>query len=129
MTCQDARAWLSDLLDEALGPERRVDVEAHLAGCGECRFELDRLRATVLALQGLERPRAPVGFVDRVVRRVHPTPWYHRVFAWLFLPMAVKLPAEAAALVVVVGLTMLVWQRTPELRDTARPESAAPSAP
>ena len=129
MTCQDARAWLSDLLDEALGPERRGDVEAHLAGCAECRFELDHLRATVLALQGLERPRAPVGFVDRVVRRVYAGPWHRRLGAWMFLPLSVKLPAEAAAVVVIAGLAMLVWERTPELRDVARQEPAPPSAP
>ena len=129
MTCQDAREQLSALLDEALEADRRVELDAHLAGCAECRFELDRLRATVVALRGLERPRAPVGFVDRVVGHVHSVPWYRRLGAWLFLPLSVKLPAEAAAVVIVGGLAMLVWERTPEFRSAARQDYATPSAP
>ena len=69
MTCRDARDWLSELLDDALEPDRRAEVEAHLASCTECRVELDRLRATIAAIRGLETARAPAGFVDRVVQR------------------------------------------------------------
>ena len=87
MTCQDARQWLSDLLDDALEGDRRVEVDAHLVSCADCRVELDRLRATVSALRGLDHPRAPAGFVDRVVQRRHPVPWYRRLYAWLFLPL------------------------------------------
>ena len=119
MTCEHARQWLSDLLDDALEGDRRVDVDAHLVSCADCRVELDRLRATVSALRGLDRPRAPAGFVDRVVERAHPVPWYRRLYAWLFLPLSVKLPAEVAAAVVIAGLAVLVWQRTPEIRDAA----------
>jgi hypothetical protein len=128
VTCHDAREWLSALLDEALEAHRRVEVEAHLAGCAECRSELERLGSTVGALRGLERPRAPVGFVDRVLRRVRPEPWYRRLGAWLFLPLAIKLPAGVAAVAVVAGLATLVWERTPELRSAARHDLAsAPS--
>jgi hypothetical protein len=134
VTCHDARERLSDLVDEALEAERRVEVEAHLAGCAECGSELKRLRATVAALRGLERPRAPVGFVDRVMDQVRPVPWYRRLGAWLFLPLAVKLPAGAAAAAAVAGLTLLVWERSPEFRNAARHELAsapaiAPMAP
>ena len=131
MTCQDARHWLSDLIDESLEADRRAEVDTHLATCVDCRVELERLRATVGALRGLDRPRAPAGFVAGVVRRVHPEPWYRRLSAWLFLPLSVKLPAEVAALVVIAGLAVLVWQRTPELRDAVHsppPPSAPPTA-
>ena len=129
MTCRDARQWLSDLLDDALGPERRVEVKAHLAGCAECRVELDRLRATVAALGELEPVRAPAGFVDRVVQRAYPVPWHRRLGAWLFLPLSIKLPVEAAAVVVIAGLAMLVWERSPELRSAARQEPTPLPAP
>jgi hypothetical protein len=129
VTCEHARQWLSDLVDERLEGDRYLEVAAHLASCADCRLELDRLRATVGALQGLERPRAPVGFVDRVVQRVRPVPWYRRLHAWLFLPLSVKLPAEAAALVVVAGLAALLWERTPELRDASGPGPTVRSAP
>ncbi len=126
MTCHDAREWLGALVDDAIDPARRVEVEAHLLACAECRLELEGLRATVGLLRRVEAARAPAGFVDRVMERARPAPWYRRVAAWLFLPLSVKLPAEAAAVVVIAGLAMLLIDRTPELRDAARVERPAP---
>ena len=128
MTCHDARERLSDLLDDALEARDASVVGAHLAECAECRRELERLRATVGLLQRVEPPRAPIGFVERVVERAYPRAWYRRLAAWLFLPLSVKLPVEAAALVMVAGLAMFLWERTPELRDAARMERSAPAS-
>ncbi len=128
MTCHDTRERLSDLLDDALAPDEVALVQAHLAECAECRRELERLRATVSLLRRVEPPRAPVGFVDRVMERAYPRPWYRRLGAWLFLPLSVKVPAEAAALVVIAGLAVYLWQRTPELRQAARTEPPAPAS-
>ena len=126
MTCHDAREWLGALVDDAIDPARRVEVETHLLVCPECRLELEGLRATVGLLRRVEPARAPAGFVDRVMERARPAPWYRRVAAWLFLPLSVKLPAEAAAIVAIAGLAMLVIDRTPEFRDAARVERPAP---
>jgi anti-sigma factor RsiW len=78
MTCHDARERLSAYLDDALAPDERRDVAAHLEGCAECRRELARLDATVALLRRVEPARAPVGFVDRVVEAARPRPWYRR---------------------------------------------------
>jgi predicted anti-sigma-YlaC factor YlaD len=37
MTCRTAQRLLSAERDRPLGDSERVDLEAHLAGCGECR--------------------------------------------------------------------------------------------
>jgi putative zinc finger protein len=131
VTCHDAREWLGALVDGAIDPARRAEVETHVLACAECRLELEGLRATVGLLRRVEPARAPAGFVDRVMERAHPAPWYRRVAAWLFVPLSVKLPAEAAAIVAIAGLAMLVIDRTPELRDAARVErqAAPPIAP
>lgn len=126
MNCHETRERLSSLLDEALDAPERLAVETHLDGCPECRRELDRLRATVSLLSRVERPRAPVGFVDRVVAAVQPVPWYRRLGRRLFLPLNIKLPAHAAAMLVVAVVGVYLLQRTPELRDAARPEREAP---
>ena len=123
MSCHDAREWLSDLLDDALAPEARAQVDAHLAGCADCRRELDRLRATVSLLHAVERPQAPAGFVDRVLEAARPTPWHRRLLDWLSAVRLLRFPVEAAAVVLVASLAVYVFQRTPELRQAARLES------
>src|SRR5262245_44140397 len=112
MTCHDARALFSDWMDEALTAEERGRVDAHLAECADCRNELERFTATVSLLHRMERPRAPVDLVDRVLAAARPAPWHRRLLQRLFLPLAVKLPAEAAALLLVAGLAVYVFQRT-----------------
>src|SRR5262245_28653416 len=120
MTCHETRELLSDLVDGALTPDEEARVEAHLGGCADCRKEHERFRATVTLLQRMERPRAPVGFVDRVLAAARPAPWYRRWLGRLFLPISVKLPAEAAAVLLVAGLAVFVFQRTPELQNATR---------
>ena len=132
MTCHDARELFSDWTDDALTVEQRARVEAHLGQCADCRKELERFTATVALLHRTERPRAPVGFVDRVLAATQSVPWYGRLFQRLFLPLSVKLPAEAAALLLVAGLAVYVFQRTPELQRTAQetlPPASRPAAP
>ena len=124
MSCHDAREWLSDLLDDALEAEARAQVDAHLAGCAECRRELERLRATVSLLRAVERPQAPAGFVDRVLEAARPTPWHRRLLDWLAAVRLLRFPVEAAAVVLVASLAVYVFQETPALRQAARPEIA-----
>ena len=125
MTCPEARDLFSARADEALAPDERAALEAHLATCGECRREWQRLAATVGLLRAVEPARAPAGFVDRVVAAARPQPWYRRLARTVFLPWPVKLPLEAAAIVLVGGLAVLVVQRSPELHQTAQAPAPA----
>ena len=129
MSCHDAREWLSDLLDDALATEARAQVDAHLAGCADCRRELDRLRATVSLLRAVERPRAPAGFVERVLEAARPTPWHRRLLDWLAAVRLLRFPIEAAAVVLVASLAVYVFQETPALRQAARPEISQDRVP
>jgi len=122
VSCHDAREWLSDLLDDALEAETRAQVDTHLAGCADCRRELDRLRATVSLLRAVERPQAPAGFVDRVLEAARPAPWHRRLLDWLAAVRLLRFPVEAAAVVVAASLAVYVFQGTPALRQAARPE-------
>ena len=125
MNCQDAREWFSDRVDERLDPEVRAQLDAHLAGCADCRRELERFEETVSLLRAVESPRAPVGFVDRVLDTARPLPWYRRLGERLARLRPLRLPVEAAAVVLVATLAVYVFQETPELRQAARPESTA----
>lgn len=144
MTCHDARERFTDLLDDVLDAPARADLAAHLAGCGECRAELERLRETVSLLHGLEPPRAPAGFVERVVAgtspraldpasrarsATRPRPLERAPRRRFFLRLPVDVPAGVAAfLLLAVGVGFLVT-RVPELEDARRVASAPGSAP
>ncbi len=128
MNCLEARERLSALLDESLDSSERSDIRAHMEGCPDCRLELDRLRATLSLLSRVDRPRAPVGFVDRVMTAAHRAPWYRSFGHRLFLPLAIKLPVQAAAMLVIAVFGVYLLQHTPELRDAARVEREAPAS-
>jgi Putative zinc-finger len=125
MTCSETRDLLSAWLDQALDAHEREQVEAHLAGCPECRRELEGLRSTVTVLSRVEHPRAPVGFVDKVMDEVYPAPWYRKLGRLVFQPLSVKLPLEAGAMVVIAVLGVYLLQGTPEMKDAARPDVPA----
>ena len=125
MTCDETRDALSAYLDEALAPDERTLVDAHLEGCLACRRELEALRGTVALLQRVEPARAPVGFVDRVVAAARPRPWYRRAADAVLLPLSVKLPLEVTAMVMVGLLAVYLFERNPELQQAAR--EVAPS--
>jgi Putative zinc-finger len=132
MTCDETRDLLSAYLDEALDPDERSRVDAHLEGCAECRRELEALRGTVALLHRVDPVRAPVGFVDRVMVAARPRPWFRRVADAVLLPLSVKLPLEATAVVMIGLLAVYLFERSPELQQAAREvdrrqEAAAPA--
>lgn len=127
MTCHDARELFSALVDDALSAAERGDLDAHLAGCAECRRELERFQSTVSLLHRVEPARAPAGFVDRVLAAARPVPWHRRLVRTVFLPWPVKLPLEAAALVLVGVTVALLFRGTPELQQAARLETRPPA--
>ncbi len=128
MTCHDAREQLSPLLDDALSAAEREALETHLATCAECRLELERLRGTVALLGRLPPVHAPAGFVDRVMAEATRPPWPRRLLDILFQPLRVKLPLEAAAVLLVSVSALYVYQHAPEVRERAR-ENLAPAPP
>jgi ferric-dicitrate binding protein FerR (iron transport regulator) len=102
-SCDSWKALLAGYLYEDLDPASRADVEAHLAGCAECRASLEEMREASEALDAWKVPaRAP---------RVKPAP--RRSFVPVFAAAAVLLFAA------------VIFFAT---RSTPAPEPAAPSA-
>ena len=125
MTCHEARELFSAAVDEALAPAERAAVDAHLAGCPDCRRELVRLRATVGLLHAVEPARAPVGFVDRVLAAARPVPWHVRLRRRLLAPGALRRPIEVTVVALVTVTAVYLYERTPELRQASPPASPA----
>jgi anti-sigma factor RsiW len=64
-------ADLTALLDGALAPERRRDLEGHLAVCAACRAERDRIASAVAAIAALPPPPSPApGLEQRFYARL-----------------------------------------------------------
>jgi hypothetical protein len=120
MTCAEARDRFSARVDDALGADEREGFETHLRSCAECRREWRRFELTVSLVRGVEPARAPAGFVDRVLAAARPLPGYARLLRGAFVPWPVKLPLEAAAIVLVAGLASLILQSTSEVEHMAR---------
>ena len=120
VTCQDIRELFSARVDDALSADERARLDAHLATCAECAREWVRFERTVALLRATEPARAPAGFVDRVMA-ARPRPWYRRLARGALVPWPVKVPLEAAAIVLVAGLAVMMFQRSPELQQAARP--------
>ena len=135
MTCHDAREQLSALLDDALSLAERQALEAHLAACAECRRELD-----AAPRDGGAPGPPPAGPRAGRVRRpgdgagLSPAVAAAGSSTRCSVPLRVKLPLEAAAVLLVGVSALYVYQRTPEVQQVARQEApvapaAAPPAP
>jgi len=115
------REDLTALLDGALPASRRAEVEAHLAGCGACRAERERLAAVLSACAALPPgpPPAP-GFEQRFYARlarekgVRPSAWRRlRLSPWRFAVPAAGLGAAAA-------VAVAVWQARADRLEMAQ---------
>lgn len=72
--CEKARALLGDYLEGLLGAQDRSALEAHLDDCAGCREALEVERRFLAMLSGIERETAPVGFSDRIMASIFPSP-------------------------------------------------------
>ncbi len=96
----EIRRRLSDYLDNAVSATEKSEIEAHLATCGNCRGALADLKRTIAHMKSLPEVEPPPWLTAKIMARVkdvaEPRP---ALWKRLFLPLSVKLPLEAVALV------------------------------
>ncbi len=127
MTCPEIREAFSALYEDELSEPRRTAVARHLAACPACQHEWQQFQATVDAVRGLGPETPSPGFADRVMARIEGPSWWKRAVQSLVVPLPVKLPLEAAALVLVGLIGVWLFQRSPD--TLGPPVRQAPSAP
>lgn len=75
MNCEELTQLLPDLVDGTLPEDVRVEAEAALVQCPDCRRELEAARQIRLLLVALQAERAelrvPAGFEVRLLARIH----------------------------------------------------------
>ena len=131
MRCDEVRTVFSDLHDETLTGAPLVTVTQHLASCPACRAEWASFRKAMQGLADLGRAEPSPGFAERVRQRLEvPTRW-RRLLQCLFLPLHVKVPIQAVAMVLLAFAGLFLYQRSPELRRVTEPARVAspPTAP
>jgi hypothetical protein len=68
-SCKEITELAADYADDALVPEARRQLEAHLASCPGCRTWLDQLDVTARAIRALPPPALPAGLQDQLLLR------------------------------------------------------------
>jgi hypothetical protein len=119
MNCQEIELQLSGYLEKSLDAIRMKSIETHLASCPFCRAELHTLSDCVQLVADLPVMEAPSGFAHRIMVQareieLEPRPW-HRFFAAFRLTV----PVQAAAVVLVSVLAVVLYQKEPQVKNTA----------
>ena len=101
--CQDIQPELSAYVDGELTPPQRAEIEAHVASCPRCQRELAELKTLAAGMAALPRLQPAPRFLAEVRRKIARGHGPELV-SWqdhLFRPFWLKVPLEAAALIVV----------------------------
>lgn len=69
MTHDEIKDGLSAYFDGQLGPEKAVEIAAHVAACAECRAALDELTALSAGVRQNFSAAAPAAMKERVLAR------------------------------------------------------------
>ena len=127
MNCEEVQAQLSDYLEKTLSAADLNIIEAHLSACAPCRMETDYLSECIHQVASLPMVDPPVGFTQRVMARVHeidetPSFWQR----WL-LPLRIKIPVQATAVILVGILAVyLLEKEPPEKRSLMTSKATVP---
>jgi hypothetical protein len=127
MECVRTEDILSAYLDGDLPEREREEVTAHLRKCPRCAEEERALRETVSLLRTLPVEKAPPGLLAGVRRRIGEEKAAEPLWKKLFLPAHVKIPLEAAAVVLVFLLAYGIQKQVPATKAPASPPASVRS--
>jgi hypothetical protein len=140
MQCDRAQEFFSDYLERTLDRPMTVAIESHLAGCANCREEVEALKHTFLALDSLPEVEPPADGAWRVMmairqqraeqyeaeRRKAPT-----FLDWLrsLNPLGVAMGASLATLIIGGSLVVTGLPGYIQLGPGLRSPKVSPQAP
>lgn len=99
MEHEEIRRKLAAYLDNAVCDEDKEEIRRHLGRCGSCRGEIADLELTVRFLKSLPEVEPPPWLAEKIMANVQDeTAQKKSLWGKLFLPLHVKLPIEALAM-------------------------------
>ena len=128
MNCEEVQKYLSDFLDKNLDVEYGAAIRDHLAICSLCSEEMAGLAECQRLVSGLPGVEPPVGFTNRVMAEVREAANPPSLWERLFLPLRIKIPLQATAVVLIAVLAAYIYQKEPLQRESVvavQPESSS----
>ena len=129
MNCQEVQLQLSSYLEKSLDAIRMKSIESHLSSCPFCRAELHGLSDCIQLVSSLPMVEPPPGFTQRVMahaREIEPEP---RSWQRFFAAFKITVPVQAAAVVLIGVLAVLLYRKEPQVNDFTFVEQSAPAVP
>jgi hypothetical protein len=128
MNCEEVQKYLSDFLDKNLAVEHGAAIRDHLAICSLCSEETAGLAECQRLVSGLPAVEPPVGFTNRVMAEVREAANPPRLWERVFLPLRIKIPLQATAVVLIAVLAAYIYRKEPLQQESVvavQPESSS----
>jgi hypothetical protein len=135
MNCEEFQSHFSDVLDNGPQAAAAVGLTEHLAVCSACREEFDALMECRRLIATLPVVEPPSGLVTRIMAHVHDSANQPRTWKRLLLPLRVKIPLHATAVVLIAVMSVYLFQKEDRQNAplstgaTDLPSGAQPAAP
>jgi len=126
MECTKTQDMLSSYLDGDLSDREQEEIAGHIRQCSRCAEEERALRETLSLLRNLPAEAAPPELLEGVRLRIAEktvVPLWKKVF----LPVHIKIPLEAAAVVLVFLLVYGIQKEMPVKTPVPSPSASAES--
>lgn len=111
MKCEEVQFHFSDYLEKTAEGPRAKGIENHLTGCPICREEFSWILQCREIIASLPMVEPPLGFTTRVMANVAEAAKKTSFWKRLYLPLKIKLPLEATAVMLVGILSFYVYQK------------------
>lgn len=105
MDCEKIQEVLSEYLDRTLNNDLNRTVRDHLLECKKCGNVYFSMKSMVEELSGLERIKAPEGFLNSVNQAVERRSWFKdtfNIFSGFRIPMEFVTVATTAVLIILI---------------------------
>ena len=123
MRCSEIEDKLTTYLENFLQKEERAMIKKHCAECDNCRHSLESLQKTKDILKGLDEIEPPPWLAETIMARIYAKEEKKSWFQRFFLPLRVKVPIQALAMIFVAVLSVYIYKSTaPDMERLDRPQ-------
>lgn len=131
MNCQEVQPQLSEFLEKSLDAIRTKSIESHLISCPACRAEANSLFDCIRQVANLPIVEPPAGFARGVMAHVREIEIEPRGWKRFIAGFRVVLPIQAAALVMIAVVAVLLYQKETKISqpDPVQLTSLPPVSP